>query len=111
MTTILLAGGPGRDRHVRHTPKTRRPWPVVLASAQRAPRIGIVIDLMPAHARTRGCRKGLVAFAVAWSFHERTPYADGPTLLSRHGEECGTRPPDHRFPAIPIAVPTVLAAR
>jgi len=81
---------------MRHTPKAKRPWPMVLASAQLAPRICIVIDLMPAHARTRGVRQWLVAFAVAWSFHERTPYADGRTMLSRHGEECErARPHDH----------------
>ena len=40
---------------------------------------------MPARARTRGVRQGLVVFAVAWSFHERTPYVDGRTLLSWHG--------------------------
>ena len=36
---------------------------------------------MPAHASTLGVRQGLVMFDVAWSFHERTPYAYYLTLL------------------------------
>jgi hypothetical protein len=71
---------------MRHTPKVRRPRPMVPASAQRAPPVCLVIDLMPANARTRAVRQGVATFAVTWSFHERTPYADGRTMLDRHGE-------------------------
>ena len=37
---------------------------------------------MSAHARTRRVWLRLVAFTVARSFHERTPYADGLTSLN-----------------------------
>ena len=84
---------------MRYTPRPIQPWPVVPASAQRASRISIVVDEMPAHASMGGVRQGLVVFAVAWSFHERTPYAEGRTLLNRHGGDywpgsqvdCGNR--------------------
>ena len=62
----------------------RQPQLMLLAGAQWAPGF-LVVDEMPAHARTQGVRQGLVVFAVAWSFHERTPYPDRLTLLSKHG--------------------------
>ena len=45
----LLAADPGGEENAALT-GGRGPWPVILAGAQRAPGLLIVVDRMPAHA-------------------------------------------------------------
>jgi hypothetical protein len=63
-------------------PGGQRSWPMILTGAQRAPGFLLVVDRMPAYARTRGDRQEVAVFAVAQWFHEPTPYVDGLTSLS-----------------------------